>query len=207
MFVCIVSGRSLTDICWRVGINGLAYIGNHGLEMRWGWKTWVHPLAEKRRPALGRLLKRIEAETRRLSGILVEDKGVTGSIHFRRLDPALVELLRRIVTEEVARKDGAFRIAEGKRVLEIFPNIDWNKGEGIRKLRSWLPRETETLPIFIGDDRTDEDAFRSLGGDSITIHVGRGRKTQARFRLADVDQVWIFMAQFHSRRCSGTRAL
>jgi trehalose-phosphatase len=125
--------------------------------------------------------------------MLVEDKGVTGSIHFRQLDSALVEPLRMIVAEEVGQKKGTFRIAEGKKVFEILPEIDWNKGAGIRKLINWLMRETGTLPIFIGDDRTDEDGFLALGGDSITIHVGHRRKTQARYRLADVEQVRKFL--------------
>jgi len=194
MFICIVSGRSLADVRRCVGIEGLAYIGNHGLEARWGRRTWIHPLAKKRRPALGRLLKRIEARTRRFSRLFVEDKGVTGSVHFRRLDPALVAPLRRIVADEVRRKGGTFMATEGKKVLEIRPDIDWDKGLGIRKLMNWLPRELEALRIFIGDDRTDEDAFLALGGDSITILVGHGRKTRARYRLADVDRVWTFLA-------------
>jgi len=194
MFICIVSGRSLADVRRRVGIEGLAYVGNHGLEARWGRRTWIHPLAKKRRPALGRLLKRIEARTRRFPRLFVEDKGVTGSVHFRRLDAALVAPLRRIVADEVRRKGGTFMVTEGKKVLEIRPDIDWDKGLGIRKLMRWLPRELEALRIFIGDDRTDEDAFLALGGDSITIHVGHGRKTRARYRLADVERVWTFLA-------------
>lgn len=193
MFVCIVSGRSLADVRRRVGIDGLAYIGNHGLEARWGRRTWVHPLAKKRLPALGRLLRRIEARTERFPRLLVENKGVTGSVHFRRLDPALVSPLRKIVADEVRRKAGAFVVAEGKKVLEIRPNLDWDKGVGIQKLMNWLPRKKEALRIFIGDDRTDEDAFQALGGDSITIHVGHGRKTRARYRLPDVERVWEFL--------------
>jgi len=193
MFVCIVSGRSLADVRRRVGIDGLAYIGNHGLEASWGRRTWVHPLAKKRLPVLGRLLKRIEARTQRFPRLLIENKGVTGSVHFRRLDPALVSPLRRIVADEVRRKPGAFVVTEGKKVLEIRPNLDWDKGVGIQKLMKWLPRESDPLRIFIGDDRTDEDAFRSLGGDSITIHVGARRNSRARYRLADVERVWEFL--------------
>ena len=194
MFVCIVSGRSLADVHRCVGIEGLAYIGNHGLEAKWGRYSWVHPLAKKRRPALGRLLKRIEARTDRFCRLLVEDKGLTGSVHFRRLDPALIVPLRRIVDDEVGRTGGAFIVTEGKKVFEIRPVADWDKGLGIRKLMKWLPRQRGILRIFIGDDRTDEDAFRVLGGDSITVHVGRGRATRARYRLADVERVWAFLA-------------
>lgn len=195
MFVSVVSGRALADIRGRIGIGGLAYIGNHGLEAKWGRRTWIHPMAEKLRPALGRLTKRIEARLVRFPRIRVENKGVTASFHYRCLDPALIGSLRRIVTEEVASRKGSFRLAEGKKVFEILPDIDWNKGMGIRKLMDWLPRGTAALPICIGDDRTDEDAFELLGGASITIHVGPARKTRARFRLADVEHVWIFLTK------------
>jgi trehalose 6-phosphate phosphatase len=192
-FVCIVSGRSLADIRRIVGLDGLAYCGNHGLEILRGGKTWVHPRALAARPALGRLLKRIEGRTGRFPRMLIEDKGVTGSVHFRRLDPALLAPLKRIVDEEVRRPAGQFIVTEGKRVLEIRPRLDWDKGRGIREILTRLPGEREALPVFIGDDRTDEDAFRELGPEAITIHVGLGRSTQARFRLPGVDQVWTFL--------------
>jgi len=198
-FVCLVSGRSLSDVRRRVGLAGLAYIGNHGLEARWGRHAWVHPLAERRRPALGRLLKRIEIRARCFARLLVEDKGLTGSIHYRRLDPALVAPLKRIVDDEVGRTAGKFVAAKGKKVFEIRPNIVWDKGAGIRKVITWLPQAAGALRIFIGDDRTDEDAFRALGRDSITIHVGRRRDTRARYRLADVGQVWTFLANCRRR--------
>lgn len=200
MFIGIVSGRSLADIRGRIGIDGIAYIGNHGLEARWGRRSWIHPEASKRRPALERLLKRTEDRTRRFPRLLIENKGVTGSIHLRRLDPALAMPLRRIVGEEVRRSRGHFIVAEGKKVIEVLPNIDWRKGEGIGKVIAWLPRKKAGgLRIFIGDDRTDEDAFRTLGGDSLTIHVGGGRRTQARYCLPDVEKVWAFLNNYLRR--------
>jgi trehalose 6-phosphate phosphatase len=192
-FVCIVSGRALADIRRQVGLESLAYIGNHGLEVSWGRRNWIHPRAKKMRPALERLLKRIEDKTSRFPRLLVEHKGVTASVHFRRLDPALIPPLRRIVNDEVCGQARKFIVTEGKKVLEIRPRIDWDKGAGIHKLMSWLPRIKKSLSIYIGDDRTDEDAFRELGRDAITIHVGRRKMTRARHRLTDVDQVWKFL--------------
>jgi trehalose 6-phosphate phosphatase len=194
-FVCIVSGRSLADISRRVGLDGLAYIGNHGLEAKWGRRSWIHPQAKKRLPILGRLLKRIEARTGRFPRLLIENKGVTGSLHFRRLDPALVPPLRRIAIEEVRLTLGSFVVSEGKKVLEIRPDIVWDKGAGIRKIMDWISLRKDALPIFIGDDRTDEDAFRELGTELVTVHVGKGKRTRARFRLADVGEVWEFLGR------------
>jgi trehalose 6-phosphate phosphatase len=191
-FLCIVSGRSLDEVRRLVGLDGLAYIGNHGLETCWGRKTWIHPLARQRMPALGRLLKRIADRTERMPRLLLENKGVTASIHYRRLDSALVPLLKVIVGETVGRKTREFLVTEGKKVLEIRPRVGEDKGTGIRRLMSWLPPGRNDLRIGIGDDRTDEDAFRELGPAAVTIHVG-ARKSEARYRLADVDQVWEFL--------------
>jgi trehalose 6-phosphate phosphatase len=200
MFVGIVTGRSLADIRRRVGVEGLAYIGNHGLEASWGRRSWTHPRAKELRPALARLLNRIRARTRRFPRLLIEDKGVTASLHLRRMDPALVSPLRRIVAEEVRRARRSFVAPEGKKVIELLPNVAWGKGEGIRKIMRWLPRDSAGgLWVYIGDDRTDEDAFRTLGGGSLTVRVGRGRGTQARYRLPDVGKVWALLRKVSSR--------
>lgn len=202
-FVCIVSGRSLADIRERVGVEGLAYIGNHGLEISFGRRIWIHPLAKKRSAALKRLLRRIEDQTRRFPKLLIEDKNITASVHFRRMDRVLTAPLKRIVEQTVRQKSREFIVSEGKKVIEILPRLAWDKGKGIRKAMSWLPKGKPALPIFIGDDRTDEDAFRELGGDAMTIHVGTARGTSARLSIEDVKGVWRFLAD--CRRSSAAR--
>jgi trehalose 6-phosphate phosphatase len=191
-FVCIVSGRSLADIQKLAAIEDIAYIGNHGLEIAFRGRRWVHPEAEKIKPVLKGVLERIRRRSRDRPGLLVEDKGLTGSIHYRRLSAPLPKGLREMVEREVRSNDG-LRLTEGKKVFEIRPDIDWDKGKGVLELGRWLGIKRPALRIYIGDDQTDEDAFRALGGRDLTIHVGRRKDSSARSQLPDVAAVWKFL--------------
>ena len=191
--VCIVSGRSLAEIQRLVAIEGVGYIGNHGLEISYGHKLWIHPEAKKFEPVLRKTLKRIRERTQDLPGVIVEDKVLTGSIHYRQLSPAFWKPLKKIVRTEVGSRRQVLKLTEGKRVFEIRPNIHWDKGQGVLMLIDWLDSRETTLRIYIGDDHTDEDVFRTFGKDDIAILVGRRKASRARYRLGDVNHVWRFL--------------
>jgi trehalose-phosphatase len=193
VFICIVSGRSLAEIKRLIAIKGIVYIGNHGMEISCGQKVWVHPETKKIRPILRNALKRIQEMTQDLPGVLIEDKGLTGSIHYRQLRPAFWKPLKEIIQAEVGSRGRALKITKGKRVLEIRPNVKWNKGKGILELLGRLDLDKMPLCIYIGDDQTDEDAFRTFTKDDITILVGRRKDSRARYRLVDVNHVWRFL--------------
>jgi trehalose-phosphatase len=195
-FVGIVSGRSLCDIQRLIDITDIAYIGNHGLETSYGGNCWVHPEAERKRPILKDVLRNIHLSTKDIPGVLVEDKGVTGAVHYRLADPAFGELLNEIIKKEVERTGLTLKMTEGKKVFEIRPNVPWDKGKGLLKLMEWLDPEGRSRLIYIGDDRTDEDAFRAVNRfdrRGITVHVGRATRSQARYQLGNVSEVWIFL--------------
>jgi trehalose-phosphatase len=190
VFLCIVSGRSLAEIQRLVAVKDIAYIGNHGLEISYGQRRWVHPEARRIRPILRDVLKRIHHKTKDFPGVLIEDKGVTGTIHYRLLDSALWNPLKEIIGKEVELRSRELKMTEGKRVFEIRPNVEWDKGKGVQQLGGWLAPKEMPLGIYIGDDQTDEDAFKVFERDAITILVGQRKNTHAKFRLADVNQVW-----------------
>jgi trehalose 6-phosphate phosphatase len=147
-------------------------------------------------PILENVLKNIRHTTRDFPGILVENKRFTGAVHYRLADPVLWKPLKGIIRKEVERTGQRLKMTEGKRVLEIKPNVPWDKGKGIQKLMGWLDPKTRSSLVFIGDDQTDEDAFMAvnrLDRNGITIHVGRTKETRARYRLANVNEVWIFL--------------
>ena len=191
--VCIVSGRSLAEIRKLVGIKDIAYIGNHGLEILYGHKSWIHPRAEKTKPILGRALARIGSRIGHLPGVIIENKGVTGSVHFRRSRSGQEPVIKKAVEDEVRLKSRSLKLTAGKKVFEIRPNVKWDKGKGVQEVSRWFPRQKTFVRIYIGDDQTDEDAFKALGRNAVTIHVGQRESTHARYRLADVDQVWKFL--------------
>lgn len=193
-FIGIVSGRSLADIQRAVSIKDIAYIGNHGLEISCRNCGWIHPGAKRTKPVLKTVLCRIRRKTQDWPDLLVEDKGLTVSIHYRRLTTPLSKELRDLVEREVRLRHGELQLTEGKKVLEIRPLINWDKGAGVLKLSRWLGIRKPDMRIYAGDDRTDEDAFRALGGNAITIHVGKPKDSLARFHLPDVSAVWEFLS-------------
>lgn len=198
--VVIVSGRPLDEIRRMVGIPGLVYVGNHGLEIAGHGRAWVHPLAARRARAVARAAAAIRARTSGMPGVLIEDKGLTASIHYRTAKRGLRKPLRAIVEDEIRRSRGALRLREGKMVLEIRPRLDWDKGQSVlRLLRAPRRRVADPWPIYLGDDLTDEDAFRVLRGQGLTIHVGSRPGTLARHRLDGVGQVWAFLGDLVRR--------
>jgi trehalose-phosphatase len=205
-FVGIVSGRPLAEIKRLVGIRRLSYLGNHGLEMSANGRTWVHPDAARRARSVARAAGAVAVRAGGIRGVLVENKHLTASVHFRLVRGRDREDLKAIVESEVRRSRGALRLSEGKKVLEIRPDIPWDKGRGVLELIRWNPRLRSSFPVYIGDDRTDEDAFRALRGRGLTIRVGRGRETLARCRLRNVDAVWTFLAALSARPAPGRPA-
>ncbi len=197
--VAIVSGRPLAEVRRMVGVPGLAYVGNHGLEIRAGGRTWVHPEAVRRAGAVDRAVSAIEARIPDFPGVFVENKGLTASVHYRLAKPRLRGLLRDIVAEEVRRSRGRIVLSEGKKVFEIRPDVPWDKGRGVRALMRRAGFAGPRFPIYIGDDRTDEDAFRALGDRGLTIRVGSCRGTAARRCLRSVEDVWRFLAALVAR--------
>jgi trehalose-phosphatase len=193
IFLCIVSGRSLPEIKKLVGIDNIAYIGNHGMEIYLAGKQWIHPGVRALRPILKDVLQRVRLKTKDFQGVIIEDKGMTGSIHYRLLTPDMWNTLKRVVHEEIGLSNPILRIAEGKKVFEIRPRMDWDKGKGVMELIRRLNLKETPLQIYIGDDKTDEDAFRVFDKDSVTILVGHRKDSYALFRLDDVDQVWKFL--------------
>ena len=207
LFVAVVSGRSVDDLRRLIRLENVAYVGNHGLEIAWRGREWVHPAAKQAQPSVEEALAAIGRRSGDFAGALTEHKGLTGSVHYRRMAPGLRAPLRRIVEAEVRRRR-EIKLTEGKKVFEIRPNLDWDKGKGVLELVRQVEADKRAAKragrghrrgrallgaavyVYIGDDRTDEDAFRELGPDAVTVLVGRKTPTLARFRLPDVDHVW-----------------
>ena len=164
----IVSGRGLSDVRARVDLEGMYYAGNHGFEIQGPGVDRVHPEAAEARPALEQCIRGLEQELGDEPGTEVEDKQWTLSIHYRRAEREGAEGRVRQAVAAHCRQPG-LRVTEGKKVFEVRPDVEWHKGRATRFLLDTIAREEgESLPAtFIGDDRTDEDAFevvRELGG-------------------------------------------
>ncbi len=192
VFISIVSGRAMEDIKAKIGIEGICYIANHGFEIFSERFQWMHPQAAARKRELKALCKDLSERLAGFEGAMVEDKGFTLSIHYRLLKDRSVTELKEIVTGVAQNTDDRFKIAGGKKVVEIRPALDWDKGKAVMAVLDGLYRGKDALAIYIGDDRTDEDAFRQLKSAGITIKIGR-QPTCAEFFMEDTAEVSRFL--------------
>ncbi|NHN42695.1 trehalose-phosphatase [Halorubellus sp. JP-L1] len=190
--VGVVSGRALADLKERVGVEGVVYAGNHGLELEHRGETEVHPAAATHRPHLREVRRELEGRVGDVRGCEVEDKDLTLSVHYRRTPPALVENVRDGVRDVVPEDDPDLRVNEGKAVLEVRPAIDWDKGSAILYLVEHL--EGVRRIVYVGDDVTDEDAFDVLDDEDVGVHVGPGHGSAADYRVDSQDEVAPFLS-------------
>ncbi len=188
--LAIVSGRGLSDVRRMVENDRFVYAGNHGLEIEGpGIDDYRHPdIAhyEERAVDLVAALERVDAD-----GAWVEAKGASLTFHFREVEAeehdVLVEGVRATIRE------AGFQARDALCAVEARPPIGWDKGHAVlHVLRTkYGPGWSESVRvIYVGDDETDEDAFRSLHGLGMTFRVGPAtRPTRARRRLSDVEAV------------------
>lgn len=187
--VAVVSGRELADVRERVDLSHVSYAGNHGLELRTGDEYTVHPTASEVESTIADLCVALTDELSGVEGAIVEDKGVSATVHHRLVADDEVAVVRDAVETRVAARDDV-RLTTGKDVLEIRPAVEWDKGEAVRWLTEELvPAGERWLPIYVGDDTTDEAAFGVLTDRGLGVKVGDDPATDAPYRVADPEAV------------------
>jgi trehalose-phosphatase len=213
--VALVSGRAAADARRMVGVANVWVIGNHGFEVvSPDGGELPQPELEPWRSAVARAARRIAPLVAPVPGVLLEDKGWTLSVHYRLADPKVVPRLVESV-ERVAEPLG-LRVMRGKMVVEVRPDVRVDKGTAELRLANQLGalarREDDVSgddrdaaagdgngsAVFVGDDRTDEDAFRALRSRSarvVTVRVTHGEEmaTAAEFSLEDPAAVRSFL--------------
>jgi len=185
--VAIVSGRDLADVRARVGVAGITYAGSHGLDI--DGPSGQRDAGAAATAAVARATDALVRRAGAVPGVVIEPKRFGVSVHYRLVDPAAVPALERIV-DAVVRETTGLRRHDGKMVFEVQPDVPWDKGRAVMALLALLGGEAAVHAIYVGDDRTDEDAFRALrdGGTGIVVWDAP-RPTAARYRLRDPDDV------------------
>jgi len=180
----VISGRTLAELRQLVPVRGIRLLGLHGWEGR-----DVPPLDEERR-LLQRAGQLLEQRLSNTPEIRLEDKGLGLAVHYRGASLPAVRLARALVWELLRALKPQIHMVRGHKVWELLPRQIRGKGAAVSALLASLPRPT--LPIFVGDDATDESAFRALPR-GLTIRVGKHPRTAARFRLQSPDEVKMFL--------------
>lgn len=192
-YLTISSGRSLPDIKRTVGIRNVCYSGNHGLVISGSDMTYIHPKALSAKPFIDRAARMINDEIAGIEGAWIERKKFTASLHFRSVTKKDVPLVKkafyRIVSEFSGKRELA--VIKGKMVLELAPDASWDKGSAALYILNNL--RGKYLPVYVGDDWTDENAFLALNKKGVTIRVGKSTKTTADYYLKNQREVSEFL--------------
>lgn len=192
----VISGRGLDDLVARVGLDDIFYAASHGFELR-------HPSGEVRsNEAAGNATRRLdelkttlEAALTHCPGMQLERKRYGLAVHYRRCSEADAPVVEEAVSR-VAADFPELAVKTGKKVREFVPNLEWDKGRAVEYILGTTGLGPDTAyPIFLGDDVTDEDAFRAIDDWGCGIAVGREGPpdTYAYFILPDVDSVGRFL--------------
>lgn len=192
--VAVVSGRDRLDVAGRVALDDVYYAGSHGCDIS-GPNGFQEQWGLEFVPSLEDAALELEKAVEDVPGVWVERKKFALAVHYRQA-PEDVESAIEEAVRAVARRHSDLRMAGGKKIFELRPDIDWDKGKAVRWLLGAMGLRTDDIvPVYVGDDETDEDVFEEFeGGAGIGVVVGRGdRLTAARYSLADPAEVGAFL--------------
>ncbi len=190
--LAVISGRGLKDLKSKVKLSSIYYAGNHGLEL--SGPSIQFNIGESYRNEISKAGISLNESLNEIPGIYIEDKQFSLSIHYRNVEPSLIPIIGEKTHLEI-KNNPKLKSRKGKKVIEIFPNIHWNKGSAVLWFLDYFNlKKPNPFPIYIGDDITDEDAFLAIKDKGIGILVNPYDKpTQATYSLNDSDEVYLFL--------------
>lgn len=176
--VAIVSGRDLEDVEEMVGSDRMWFSGSHGFDVRTPDGERIQmDLGTTALPALDLAVDALQLPIESIEGAWLERKQFAIAVHYRATPDRLIEELRLLVEAEAERHD-QLRITGGKKIIELRPAVEWDKGRAILWLMDAMGLDaTEVVPVFLGDDVTDEDGFVALRDLGIGIVVADSQES------------------------------
>jgi trehalose-phosphatase len=201
MNIAVVSGRELDDIKKKIALGNIIYVGNHGFEISGPDVDFILPAAKKAEKWLKVVKEKLREQLTGFKGVIIEDKKFSLSVHYRmagRMKTAQIVEIISSVTAPYLRKH-KIRLTKGKKVREIRPPVNWNKGRAVEKILKLGRKRTgrKRIPLCIGDDRTDEDIFRLLKNRGYTVKVVKkpDKTSSAEYYLRNTGEVKEFLSK------------
>ncbi|KAE8782145.1 Trehalose-phosphate phosphatase [Hordeum vulgare] len=196
----VVGGRARDKVKSFIMLENLHYAGSHGADIKLSDEAEAYQPTSEYEPVINGARERLEEVIRDIKGASVENKQFCISVHYRVFEKKKQELVKKLVKKTI-KGFPELRVTDGDKVLEVGPNAEFNKGYAVKYLLEQLARKnnwdsSQVVAIFIGDDRTDEDAFKVLRGrdGGLGILVSKERKwTKASYSLEDPAQVQEFL--------------
>jgi len=203
--VGIISGRDRADVEHLVGLDSLIYAGSHGFDIAGlqGWEAHYEK-GTQFLPDLDQAETELREHLGSVRGALVERKKFSIAVHYRLVGEQELDTVVAVVQMVLSHQPN-LRKTEGKKVYELQPCLDWNKGKALLWVLDALPvQKGQVIPMYFGDDLTDEDAFQSLTDMGIGIVVDdSSRLTSAQYALKHPEEVECFLqlliGSFHFR--------
>lgn len=198
--LAVISGRPVNDLKEKLDLSQVIYSGNHGLELEGPKIKFKAQVPAKYVSILRKIKEELQNKLSAIKGVLLEDKGFSLGLHYRLVDekgiPAVKDIFKQATIAYVAENN--IKIVCGKMVLEVRPPVEWDKGRAALWLlarQQFKQGRDKVLSIYIGDDITDEDAFRVLENKGLTVFVGSPRKSSAQYYLKNTKEVVKFLKQ------------
>ncbi len=186
----IVSGRGREDVAQLIGLDDLIYAGSHGFDISGPGASIRNEIGADLLPMLQEAAAHFATRTRGIEGVLVENKRFSVAVHYRLVREDLIPTVEAMVDELVNRVPQLTK-THGKKVFEVRPAMEWDKGSAVLWLLDALGLDgPDLVPIYVGDDTTDEDAFAALERRGLGILVSEmPRSTRAAYVVKNPDEV------------------
>ena len=191
----VVSGRGRQDVQERVRLDNLFYAGTHGFDISGPAGSDIHhQVGQEFVPVMEELHQRLGGALAQVPGLLLEPKRFSMAVHYRLVEEKAVPDVEAVV-DGLLQDYPKLRKTYAKKVFEIRPRFDWNKGKAVAWILQALGLDHPgVVPLYLGDDTTDEDAFEAVAGKGMGILVAdEPRPTAAGYRLAGDAEVARFL--------------
>lgn len=192
--VVIMTGRDPQEVKKELNIDSVIYAGNHGFDILGQRFSMVQTKGLRMKPIVRAISEKLQSEMKDIKGLTFEEKKFNVAIHYRHADEEKYEHVKKLI-ESVVSEYKSLRLMGGQKVFEILPNVDWGKGSAIR----WILKTnkiawSKASVFYIGDDLTDEFAFRTIRTRGTAILVSeQDRSSAAHFRLKSISEVKEFL--------------
>lgn len=203
----VITGRRLEDVQKLVKIRNIYYAGNHGLQIKGPDIDFLYPRLSHIKDILQKLTKLFEKALRGVKGVIIENKRFGLSVHYRLVEDRDVgkvkEIFKKVASPFLNKRE--LKTMSGKKVLELVPSFNWNKGKALKLIEKQVLlaknlKKGKVITIYLGDDRTDEDAFKVLTDKGISVHVGNLKNSKAKYSLKNSAEVKNFLIKLTKLR-------
>jgi trehalose 6-phosphate phosphatase len=191
----IVTGRDMSFIKKTIPLKNVTYATNHGFEIKGPKINYAIKLKKDYLKTLKDIARKLNDKKNDFPKTAMENKKFSMAVHYRLLDDKLTKRFLNFIKRVLSpyKRKNKIKVKVGKRVVEIMPPINWNKGKAVEYLLKKSKLEN-IMPIYLGDDKTDEDAFKALKNKGISVFVGpKGKNAYAKYFLKNTCEVYALL--------------